>query len=364
MEALAHVRRVEVHVVVDTPGRLGHPTADGGGDHVARCQVLQRMDTGHHPLAGGVVQDRSLATHGLGHQCLLAGCVRAAPQHGGVELHELDVGDRQSRPQGDRHAVAGHGRRIRRGREHLAVATARDDHGPGGDDAHRHHPAVFVGLPDPDPGGLAGAIGRGPHHQIEREGAPQHVDAGTERRLVERPLDLGPRSIPARVHDPVVAVAALAGEGDVAAVELGVERSTEPHEVADRLRCLLHQLAHDRLVAQAGAGLERVADVAFGGIGGVQHRRQPALRPLRRSCRQDVLGDDQHAAHRPYRERCRQPRRTGSQHHDVDVALPGRCRRRQPPREVHVTRRWTTGCRWRSSARPTAERDRRCRRAR
>ena len=63
-----------------------------------------------------------------------------------------------------------------------------------------------------------------------------------------------------------------------------VERRAEAHQVADRLRRLGDEVAHDGFVAQPGAGGERVADVVLERVGGVEHAGQPTLGP-RRDCR-------------------------------------------------------------------------------
>ena len=109
---------------------------------------------------------------------------------------------------------------------------------------------------------------------------------------------------------------------------------------------------HDLLVAQAGACFERVTDVVVDRVARVEHPCEASLGPLGRAGGEDVLGDHQHAADRASRERSRQPRCPGAEHDHVDIAFPGRGRRRQAPRQVHVTRPLPTVCRWRSSARP------------
>ena len=293
------------------------------------------MHAGHHPLAGGVVEDRSLATDRFGHQRLLAESVRAAPHDGRVELDELDVGDGQAGAQRHRDAVAGDRRRVRRRGEDLAVAARRDHDGTGGHDADGGEHAVFVGLADPHADDLALAVVGSARDEVEREGVTHHLDTGADRGFVERSLHLGAGAVAAGVHDAVVAVAALTGERDVGATLLRVERRTQPHEVPDRLRCLGHQLTHDRLVAQPRTRFERVADVVLDRVARVEHAGEPALGPLRGTGGQDVLGDHQHAAHRPHGQRRRQPRCARAEHHDVDVALPRRRRRRQPPRQTH-----------------------------
>ncbi len=87
-------------MVVDSARGLGHPSADRRCHDVAGSEVVQRVDALHHPLASAVVQDRALAAHGLAHQRLLARGVGPAPQHGRVELHELDVASPAARRAG------------------------------------------------------------------------------------------------------------------------------------------------------------------------------------------------------------------------------------------------------------------------
>ena len=86
------------------------------GDDVARREVGQRVDALHEPDAVGVHQERALPAHRLADQRLLAAGGLAQPEHGGVELHELEVGDDRTRAQGDGHAVAGGDRRVGRRR--------------------------------------------------------------------------------------------------------------------------------------------------------------------------------------------------------------------------------------------------------
>ena len=73
----------------------------------------------------------ALAAHRLGDQRLLAGGVRAGPQHGRVELHDLDVGDLGPGPQRQRQPVAGGAGRVGRRGEDLAVAAGGEHGGPG-----------------------------------------------------------------------------------------------------------------------------------------------------------------------------------------------------------------------------------------
>ena len=207
---------------------------------------------------------------------------------------------------------------------------------------------------------------------VEGEGPLEHLDTGRHRRLIERPLDLGPAAVAARVDDPPVTVATLAAQRRaVSVVPRRIEGGSQAHQVADRRRRLGDELADDGLVAQPGAGGERVADVVLQRIGGVEHGGEAALGPRRGAGRQLALGDDQGAAHRPDGEGGRQTGGAGTDHHHIDVTLPGRRRGGELTRQsAHhrqrspVTRRSATGCRWRSSARPTPSLARRPRPAR
>ena len=108
-----------------------------------------------------------------------------------------------------------------------------------------------------------------------------------DRRLVERPLDLGAAAVAARVDDPPVAVATLAAQRRaVAVVPRRIEGGAQAHQVADRRRRLGNELADDGLVAQPGAGGERVADVVLQRVGGVEHGGEAALGPRRGAGRQ------------------------------------------------------------------------------
>ena len=134
VEALAHMSRVEVHVIIDTGRALSHSGTDCRCNDIAWCEIFQRMHARHHPLAGRVVQDRTLATDCLADERLLPRWLSTTPQDRRVKLHELDVSRRKARAQRQGQAVAGDSRRVRRGREDLPISTGGDDDGPSRDD--------------------------------------------------------------------------------------------------------------------------------------------------------------------------------------------------------------------------------------
>ena len=157
-------------MVVDSGRCVCHAAADCGRNDVARGEVLLRVDALHHALAGGVEEDRALAAHGLTDERLLPLRLGAAPQNGRVELDELEICDRYARADGERDAVAGDGRRVRRGCVHLAVTTGGNDDGARHDGADALDTTVLVEQRHVDArdGALALLVGADDEVQPER----------------------------------------------------------------------------------------------------------------------------------------------------------------------------------------------------
>ena len=88
-EVGAELAAVEVDVV---GAGLTHPGDDRPRHDVARSEVGQLVVALHEPHALLVDEEGALAAHGLGDERLLAARALAEPEHGGVELHELEVG--------------------------------------------------------------------------------------------------------------------------------------------------------------------------------------------------------------------------------------------------------------------------------
>ena len=203
-------------------------------------------------------------------------------------------------------------------------------------------------------------------HEVEGEGPLEHLGARRRRRLVERALHLCPTAVTARVHDPAVAVSTLHRQRGTLALRLRIECRAEAHEVADRRRGLGDELAHDGFVAQPCARRQSVPHVILERVRRGQHGGQPALRPAGRAGVQHVLRDHEDAAHRSHGKCGCQAGGTGTEHDDVDVALPRRRRRGQSSRQRrdHIIRPCETAFRWRSSAPPIGALARRCHAAR
>ena len=193
---------------------LAQPLLDGQRHLVARRQLV------HEPLAAGVQQQRALAAHRLGDQEAVARAV--ADQRGGVELHELQVGQAGARRVGQRQPDADRAGRVRRARPQRRRA-ARGQHGAPGRHGQRpglrargHAHAAAVLHQQPGRGGVL-------HH-------PDALVAGGERRQLARDPPAGGRS--AGVHDPARRVPALQAQRQRAAA-VGVEAHAHALEVAD-----------------------------------------------------------------------------------------------------------------------------------
>ena len=217
------------------------------------------MHVGHEGLAGLVDEHRTLPTDRLGDERLLAG--RALPQvhDGGVELDELEVGERRTRTQRGCHTVPRrHGRIGRRGVDLAEPAGGEDDRaGPGRADA------VDLALPE-DVHGRAAHAAVGGAEQVDDEGVLDDLDArvGADGLELgdERAGDLGAGGVPTGVRDPVAVVPALAGQGDLAGV-VGVEARPERDELVHPGRALGDEDLDGRLVAEADARDEGVVEV-------------------------------------------------------------------------------------------------------
>jgi hypothetical protein len=194
---------------------------DGERHLVARRQLV------HEALALRVVEQGSLAAYGLGDQKAVARPVQA--ERGGVELHELEIGEQRTRLAHKTEAGADRAARVRGALPQRRHPAGGEDHGPR---RQRAEPAVAA------PYGEAGAAlvargERGRGHGLE------HADAlvgGGERG--EGARDPAPGGRAARVHDAPLRVATLQPEGEVAGA-VGVELDALELKVAHPRRRLV-----------------------------------------------------------------------------------------------------------------------------
>lgn len=279
----AEVPGVEEHVLGVL---LLHAAHDALGDDVPGRQFGQLVLSGHEAHAAGVDQVGALTAYRLGDEGLLAFRVRAEEQHGGVELHELEVGDLRARAQGERHAVAGRHGRVRGRREDLPHAAGREDDRGGVHGAH----AIVLALAH-DVQGDARRTAVRVRQQVEYQRVLDRTKPTRAYRLDQRPGDLRAGRVAPGVRDTAAVVAALAGEFQLSLgglVEVGARLDEPPYGV----RALGDEDPYGLLVAQARARHERVVLVLLGGVALAQGRGDAALRPAGGAVVETGLGDD------------------------------------------------------------------------
>jgi hypothetical protein len=201
------------HVEQDRGGAAGaQPGLDGARDLVTRRQLV------HEPLAAGVVQGRTLAADRLGDQEAV-GAVRPRPHdRGGMELHQLEVGQRGAGGMADEQPAPHGARRIGRARPKCRGAS-RGQHGrPGG-----HRVSVVAHQSD------AAAVDR------PQGACPAALEHGYPRVLGDQRRQLAgdppSRRASPRVRDPAYRVATLESQGEPP-LAIGVEVHAEPLQVA------------------------------------------------------------------------------------------------------------------------------------
>jgi hypothetical protein len=158
--------------------------------------------------------------------------------------------------------------------------------------------------------------------QVERERVLDHVDL---RCLVDgggkRALDLGAGRVTSGVHDPVAMMPALASELELAQ-RCRVERCSEGDQLAQGSGTLGDERADSILVAQPGAGSQRVVEVVLRAVSRTDRGGHAAHRPARRAGRERVLRHDQHPAELAGPQRCREAGDARPDDDDVDPFLP------------------------------------------
>ena len=269
---------------------LAHPPQDRLGDDVPGRQVGELVLAPHEPGAVVVDEHRALAADRLADQRLLPGGAAAQPQHGGVELHELQVARPPRRPAAPaprrpRSTPAGWWWRRRPGRCRRWRARTP---GPGRRPPRRRWPSPMTCSVTAAAPPVAG------RQQVEHQGVLDHLDAGvastaaTSARSISAPVASPPAWAIRSAWWPPSRVSASSPVADA------VEPGAELDQLADRLRPLVHQHP-DRLdVAQPDAGDQGVAQVRLGGVVRAERGGDAALRPPGRAGRQHVLGDHQH----------------------------------------------------------------------
>ena len=225
-------------------------TADRLGHDVTGREVGQRVLVGHERHAAFVAQDRALAPQRLGEERARH---RRVVQRGGVELHELEVGDRGAGAHGHGDAVAGGEGGVGGDGEALTGAARRDEH------VASPHRRRTLGRDPVDPHDAAVL-----EQELGSQPAFADVGARTLHRGDQRPLDFGAGGVTPRVHDPGDGVPALARAGEVVAAIGLVEVRAQGDELADPGRTLAGQHPHRVDVAETRTRDQRVRPVQLG----------------------------------------------------------------------------------------------------
>ena len=278
-EAGPHRLGVEVaQVEGDLAAQRGGAAGDRARDDVARAQLGHGVLARHEPVPAGVAQHRPLAPHRLAHQRERA---VAEGERGGVELHQLEVGQRRAGPGGQGRAVGRRPGGVGGARVEPAHAARGERHRPR---RARARPPVGAGRPEAGRAAVA-------HQHLDGALALGELDARVgPQRGRERGDDVGPGRVAAGVHDARRRVGALARQPQPSAA------AVEGHPAGEQLGDLGRPLAADGGggvgVAEAGPGRERVAQVRLDRVAAVHGRRDAALGAPRAAVPEGALGDD------------------------------------------------------------------------
>jgi hypothetical protein len=183
-------------------------------------------------------------------------------QAGRMELDELHVGDPAAGTPCHRDAVAGRGVGVGGVQVDLAGAACRQHRVAGGDG---DDPAVLYVL---HIHADAAAVVAGRPDQVDRNVLFQQHDVRVVAHLLfQGRLDRMARGV-GGMDDAARAVAAFARQ---VVAQFGGGIAGEGHALfdqpADRLAAMFDDITGDLLVAQAGAGVERIGEVAVGAVG-------------------------------------------------------------------------------------------------
>ena len=273
-----HVRELRgvdvAHVEVDVRGALLADLAEDRAGHlVARCELLDEA------LPLGVEQRGALAPDRLGDQEALA--ARDTDDRGGVELDELEIGQRGAGGVGEQQPDAERARRVGRARPQRGRA-ARGQHGrPGAD-----RPPVLEG--DPDAAALVGGRPqRGGARALEHQDPGLGDDDG--RELAD---DAAARRAAAGVRDAAAPVATLQAQRQRALL-VDVEDHAELPQVGDGAWRLADQDVGGGPAHGAPAGDLGVPPVQIGCVVGAERGGQPPLGPVGGGLR-ERRGRDEH----------------------------------------------------------------------
>ena len=252
---------------------LEHPGRHGPADDVAGEQLVDEA------LAAAVAQERPVAAQrlreeGPGHGGMM--------QCGGVELHELDVGDGDAGAQRHRQPIRRRLSGVGRHCEQLAGATRRHQ------DVGRRHTARSSLRIEGEHTATPSAL----HDQVQGEPTLHHRGGRLPHGLHERTLDLGAGGCTARVDDARPGVPTLPRQEEPT-FGVPVEHRAEGYELVHASGPLSHERPHRVDVAESCSDGESVGEVEVGGVlVAADGRGDPTLGPSGRRLAELGLGED------------------------------------------------------------------------
>ena len=198
----------------------------------------------------------------------------ASSERGGMELHELEVGERRAGRVGEQEALADRAARIRRALPQGRVAAGGEQRR-----ARAGTSRSTVTTPEQRP-----PDSRSPSAPSPSATSIARLRGDGDRQCVR---DAAPGLRAARVDDTAAGVAALAGEA-------GVELDSERGEVGDPRRRVLGEQAHRARAAEAAPGGERVRGVERRVVAGTDRGGDAALRRVAVRGAQGALREQEH----------------------------------------------------------------------
>ncbi|KAG0190646.1 hypothetical protein DFQ28_001761 [Apophysomyces sp. BC1034] len=305
------VADVEVDAIDTPPLDL---KVDCARDDVARRELSTFIVLRHEALAVGQLQSPTFAAHGLGNQ---KGTSIRMVQAGRMELDELHVRHACARPPSHRDAVASRGIRVRRVQVNFTGAPGRQ-HGMRRLDCQRV--AVFDVEHVQSEAVPARQTQPGRRDQIDRTMMLEQCDVRALACLLGQRRQHGAAGCIGCVNNAPVAVPSFARQ---VKAQLGMvvlrERDAFADQPLDRRSTIFDNEARGGFVTQARAGDQRIADVVFDAVGGVEYGCDATLRPVAGAVGQRALGDDGHPAGRLQIQRHTQPGQPAADDDDVEV---------------------------------------------
>ncbi|CAI8828920.1 hypothetical protein EMIT0P291_10693 [Pseudomonas sp. IT-P291] len=272
-----------------------HFMVDGPGDDVPWRQLCPWIEALHEALTVGQLQVGAFASQGFGDQEALG--LRVI-QASGVELIELQVRHPAARAPGHGDAIAAGAVGVTGVQVNLGRTTGGENHKTGAIGVDFAGTAIEHISTEAAITFQAQAFLR---DQVNRHPLFQQFDVRPFPGLVEQGCENGCTRGIGGVDDAPMAVAALAGQVELEAA-IFVARlfiAGKGHALVDQplngFLAVLDGKAHSVLMAQAAAGIERVIDMGFNGIGIIQDGRNAALGPERRAIGEVALAQNGNA---------------------------------------------------------------------